>query len=296
MEFRMTTDLSVMQPKELAFNFEELYAAISEKTEKYRNLIVTEDGIAEAKKDRANLRKLADALNSEKIAVKKAFTRPLDEFESKVKQLIDLCKVPANEIDAQIKAYEEAKKAEKKALLEQHFMENIGDAAEYVTFEHIFDPKWLNATVLLDTAKLLIDEMCTRYKDDVSALNTMCESADTSTAYALRRAFQATKSLGNVMRVKSEIDRELRLQEERKANEEARRKALEELREREANNAPELSHARELPQVESDSTQISESENTDDAVEVCFRVRCTTEQLGALKTFLRENNIWYGRV
>ena len=80
MEFRMTTDLSVMQPKELTFNFEELYEAISEKTEKYRNLIVTEDGIAEAKKDRANLRKLADALNSEKIAQKKAFMKPYDDF------------------------------------------------------------------------------------------------------------------------------------------------------------------------------------------------------------------------
>lgn len=294
MEFRMTTDLSVMQPKELTFNFEELYEAISEKTEKYRNLIVTEDGIAEAKKDRANLRKLADALNSEKIAQKKAFMKPYDEFEAKVKKLIELCKVPANEIDAQIKAFEEAKKAEKKAVLEKHFIDSIGGAAEYVTFDLVFDPKWLNATVDVDTAKGAIEEACMRYKEDTDVLNGLCAECDTSTAYALKRAYKATRSLANVMHVKSEIDREVRLIQERKANEEARKKAAEALAAKEENSTPELCCAPDLTHAIS-----SENENNEPDMlmhELCFRVRVTDEQLAALKAFLVENNIWYGRV
>lgn len=296
MEFRMTTDLSVMQPKELIFNFEELYTLISEKTEKYRNLIVTEDGIAEAKKDRANLRKLADALNAEKIAQKKVFMKPYDEFEAKVKQLIDLCKVPANAIDVQIKAFEEEKKAEKKAELEQHFIQNIGEAAEYVSFDDVFDPKWLNATVAVETAKETIAEICTRYIEDTGVLNGLCEEVDTSTAYALKRAYRATKSLSNVMRVKNEIDRELKLQAERKANEEARKQKEAELA---AKEDALVSHAQEFTDAQNKTLHNEETHaNTqpEETVEVAFRVTCTRTQLAALKSFLMDNGIRYGKV
>ena len=72
MEFRMTTDLSTaLKPQEITFNYEELKTALAEKLEKYKGLLVTEDGIAEAKKDRAMLRKVRDALNAEKVSVKK---------------------------------------------------------------------------------------------------------------------------------------------------------------------------------------------------------------------------------
>lgn len=298
MEFRMTTDLSVMQPKELSFNFEELHRAISEKTEKYRNLMVTEDGIAEAKKDRANLRKLADALNSEKIAIKKAFMKPYDEFEGKVKELIGLCKVPAEQIDVQIKAFEDAKRAEKRAELESHFLSVIEDAKEYVSFDDIFDPKWLNATVLIDTAKTFIDEICARYNEDVGVLNGLCEEVDVSSAYALKRAFKATRSLANVMRVKNEIDHELKLMAERKANEEARKRAEEERAQKEAEEQAMVERVQKFQNAVTAENVVPASDNIQqpEEVEVCFRVRCTAEQLGKLKAFLRDNNIWYGKV
>lgn len=292
MEFRMTTDLSVMQPKELAFNFEELYAFLSTQTEKYRNLLVTEDGLAEAKKDRANLRKLADALNSEKISIKKTFMKPYEDFEGKVKQLIELCKVPANEIDVQIKAFEEAKKAEKRAELETHFLSVIGGAKEYVSFDDIFDPKWLNATLLIDAAKVFIEEICARYNEDVGVLNGLCEEVDTSTAYALKRAFKATRSLANVMRVKSEIDREIKLQEERKANEEARQKQLQAM---ESNsNASKLTDA-VIPEDEPTAHTEQPTSPDDETMEIAFKVYCTRKQLAALKEFLVTNGIKYGR-
>ena len=49
MEFRMTTDLSTaLKPQEIAFNYDELKTQLAEKLEKYKGLLVTEDGIAEA--------------------------------------------------------------------------------------------------------------------------------------------------------------------------------------------------------------------------------------------------------
>ena len=299
MEFRMATDLSVMQPKELEFNFDELYKQLSEKVDKYRNVIVTEDGIAEAKKDRALLRKVADSINAEKIRIKKEWMAPCDEFEKKCKVLIGLCSAPAAEIDAQIKAFDEKKKVEKRAGLEAHFAANIGDAAEYVAFADVFDAKWLNATVALETAKLQIEETCARYKEDVEALKGMCEGADASTTYAIKRAYKSTRSIAHAIKVKNEIEQELRLQAERKASEAKKQKAEEELAVKQENPEIEESsrmcvlYARELTHGE---TSISGIEASDNNVEVCFRVRCSKEQLKALKVFLLENKIWYGRV
>lgn len=291
MEFRMETDLSVIQPNELAFNFEELHALIAEQTEKYKNLIVTEDGIAEAKKDRANLRKLADALNSEKIAAKKAFMKPYDEFEQKVKQLIDLCKTPAAEIDAQIKAFEEKKKAEKKARLAAHFSRCAGEAAEYVGFDVVFDPKWLNATVRAEDAEAQIEEICGRYKEDVSALNGMLEGADASTEYALKREYKATRSLVSVVRMKGMMEAARIVREERK-------KAEEKAACGEALKPTKADYAYEDAGIgtENEPDEETEQDAASADIEVCFRVRCTREQLGKLKGFLVENNIWYGRV
>lgn len=130
MEFRMTTDLSTaLKPQEITFNYEELKTALAEKLEKYKGLLVTEDGIAEAKKDRAMLRKVRDALNAEKVSVKKQWLTPYTDFENKVKELMEMCDAPAREIDEQIKNFENCKKQEKKEALQSFFNESIGEAS-----------------------------------------------------------------------------------------------------------------------------------------------------------------------
>lgn len=286
MEFRMTTDLSkALKPQEITFNYEELKTELAEKLEKYQGLLVTEDGIAEAKKDRAMLRKVRDALNGEKIAVKKQWMGPYADFEEKVKELIEMCDAPAREIDEQIKAFENCKKQEKKEALASFFGENIGEAAEYVSFDHIFDPKWLNTTVAMETAQEQIQEICSRYKEDTAVLTGMCNDVEPSVAAAMKRAYRATRSLSNAICVKQEIERETELARKRKEAEEARKAKEEEKK-------PEPSFA--MPSVTQQVEQLEKV--SEDVVEVCFRVRCTKEQLNGLKGYIVANGIWYGRV
>lgn len=288
MEFVMTTDLSVMNPSELVFNYEEIESYIIQRTERYRNLLVEEDDLANAKADRANLRKLATALNDQKISVKKAFMKPYDEFESKIKRLIALCDEPAKNIDEQIKAFEAAAKAKKKVELATHFNEHASYISEYVSFDDVFDPKWLNATVKLDVAKQQIEEICERYTNDVEALNGICESVDTATALSLKRCYKTTKSISRVVQTKAEIERELRTLAERKAAEEAARK------EKEAAEtvAPPVEEKSEPIPFEPEPKEMPFEET----VEVSFKVTCTKAKLALLKRFLVENGITYGKV
>ena len=71
---------------------------------------------------------------------------PWDAFEPKAKDLINLFDEPITLIDGQIKAFEEGRIAQKKALIEAIYTELVGDLADIIPLERIYNPKWENAT------------------------------------------------------------------------------------------------------------------------------------------------------
>ena len=285
MEFRMTTDLSTaLKPQEIAFNYDELKTQLAEKLEKYKGLLVTEDGIAEAKKDRAMLRKVRDALNAEKITVKKQWMEPYTEFEQKVKVLLEMCDAPAREIDEQIKVFEERKKREKRDKLEAVFREKIGTAGEYVPFEDIFDPKWLNVTCALEAATEQIEEICSRYVEDTLALEELCETVDSSTAVSLKARYRSTKSIACVLQAKKDIEREIAVREERRAQESIQ-------------NAASAEQPKENPaEAPVETPKTVEQYDGETKTVIRFQVKGTMEQLRTLQKFMQENGIEYGAI
>mgnify|MGYP004459441101 FL=1 len=298
MEFRMTTDLSTaLKPQEIAFNYDELKTQLAEKLEKYKGLLVTEDGIAEAKKDRALLRKVRDALNAEKITVKKQWMEPYTEFEQKVKVLLEMCDAPAREIDEQIKAFEERKKREKRDTLEAVFREKIGDAGEYVSFEDIFDPKWLNATCALETATEQVEEICSRYVEDTLALDELCETVDSSMAVSLKARYRSTKSIACVLQAKKDIEREIAAREERRKAEEARRMEAERRAQESIQDAVSAEQPKKNPaEAPKETPKPVEQYDGETKTVIRFQVKGTMEQLRALQKFMQENGIEYGAI
>ena len=65
MDFLVKTDLGAF-PQSIDFNFEEIKSELEEKLIKYKNLVVTEDGIKAAKADKAKLNKLAAAIEDKR--------------------------------------------------------------------------------------------------------------------------------------------------------------------------------------------------------------------------------------
>ncbi len=61
MEFILKTDLNLL-PKSIDFNFEEIKTELTGKLEYYNTLVVTEDAIKDAKKDKASLNSLKSAI------------------------------------------------------------------------------------------------------------------------------------------------------------------------------------------------------------------------------------------
>lgn len=138
-------ELDVKQTQgNITFDVSKLKKDITNAIKPYEKLVVTEDGVTEAKGMRAKLNKLEKAINDKKIEVKKDYLEPYTQFENEVKEIIGIIRQGTLNIDTQVKSYEEQAKVGKKEDIKK-FYESI--AIYGVDFDKLFDEKWLNSSV-----------------------------------------------------------------------------------------------------------------------------------------------------
>lgn len=278
MQFAITTDLTkAITVQEIAFNFDELKAELSASLEKYRGLVVTEESIADAKKARARLNALGKSINDEKISTKKQWNAPLETFIAKCGVLTGMVDEVSGEIDKKVKELEDENKRAKKANLIACFASEIGTAREFVTFDDIYDPKWMNTTVAEETAKEQIADLCERFKQDVGALKAI--EAEPATKVVLEQRYKATKSLADVLRMKNDIEARTKLEAEAAERRAAERAAAQE---------------RVVPAPEPHYQPAASAPAATQTVR--FQVTTTPAKLALLKQFLLDNDITYGAI
>lgn len=281
--FELRTDFSTL-PQVIDFNFAEMKSYLTENLEKYKTLVVTEDAISAAKADRAKLRKLADTINQHKIAIKKDYMTPYTEFEYKIKELISLIDEATQNIDGQVKSSETLAKEEKRAALEKFFAENAEETAEVLTFEKIFNQKWLNATYSLDTAEADIISAIKKARTDLDLIR---KTGGKYTA-AMIEDYAQYRDMTSAMNKKLILEMREKLEEERKEKNEAAARAIEE----EKRKREEL-HA-QLENTQDPQPAATPAEETMEVID--FRVWVTPEQKMKLRDFIVTNKIKYGRV
>lgn len=247
-------------------NFEEVEAYIKDLLKEYDGAIFTEESKGYAKKELAKLRAEKKELNDNLRDAKKKYMAPWDTFEPNVKELINLFDEPITLIDGQVKAFEEDRIAQKKALIEAIYTELVGDLADIIPLERIYNPKWENATT---KEKAIREEVLAQATAARIALNTIRGMRSDAESKALDvykqtlslpeaisciNAYEAQKA--EILRKEQERQREEELErirrEERKALEEreAQRRAAEEAleeqrRQLEAEKQAAVEHARE---------------------------------------------------
>ena len=131
-------------------NYDEVKAFLSEQLEHYRNVAYSENGLKDAKADRADLRKLKKAIADKRKDIKAVYMAPYLTVEEKLKELESLIQEPLDEIDAFIKQAESRAKEQKKDAIKEYYdlhSDSLGDIADLV-FESgsFFDEKWTNAS------------------------------------------------------------------------------------------------------------------------------------------------------
>ena len=113
-------------------------------------------------------------------------------------------------IDGQIKAMENEVKEQKRKDLESFFTEKVGDLADYIRFDDIYDPRWLNATFSADEARNIIlgklDDTAADL-ETIRGMNSPYESgmlAEYSKSLDLRKAMAEAKRLEAIQRAEEE--------------------------------------------------------------------------------------------
>ena len=290
MELRIANPQENWLTEQILWNNEELKAAIAEKVKDYKTIAYTEDSLADMKKDRAGLNKLKNAFEDERKRVKKICMEPYEKFEQQVREITVLIDEPIKLIDSQVKEIDERRKVAKKEEIKALFA-SIGFQT-FVSLDMIWDEKWLNATVTLSKIEEQMKSRMYRIGSDVLTINNLPEfSFEAMEVYKstldVNQAIQEGHRLANIQKQKLEAERIKKEQEIRKEKEAAEQ---EEVVTQSITSVPAYEVVKEAVE------EVAEDKKEEPVLQLDFRVWGTKEQLMALRNYMKENHLKFGKV
>lgn len=268
---RLNTPIEELIPAMIAFNNAELLAEVKNRLATYQGRIYDETSISAAKADRATLNKFMDALNSERLRIKKVYTAPLDKFTAEVNEVIDTVKVVMLEIDGQVKTYTEKQKAEKLVECKEYFASVLpAELAGFIRYEKIHKDEWLNASKKMPAVKKDIDAIIEKIKAELVTIEAL--GSDTTELKAMYfEGLSLTDTITAYERRKAEKQR------------------IEQAKAEAERIAAEKKNAETTPEKQPET--VAQVEEPAKLFTIAFKVTGTAEQLNALKAYMSENGL-----
>lgn len=131
----------------IASNMDALEAHVKKVVADYEGAtydLTSAQAIKDAKHDRSYLNGIKKEIDERRKAVKREYSKPLDAFERRCKQITAIIDEAAGNIKAQLDQAEEERKARAYAKLQEHYEEFAGLLAPVVPYERFHEPQWLN--------------------------------------------------------------------------------------------------------------------------------------------------------
>ena len=289
MQLILRSPIEELIPQMIAFNNKELMSQVKEALEKYEGMVYTDENITDAKKDKAELNKFTKALNDERIRIRKLYEQPYTKFKDEVDEVINLIENTTQKIDKQIISYTDEIQAKKLAEIKDFYNTEIGQFANFIRFDQIFEKSYLNASKSIKSIKEEVAEKIAKISEDINAIEALkSENESTLKAYYFRTLNLSTALIEND-RMNAEKARIIEAQEQarvRKEQAEAQAQA----------NTP-VQH--EQPQIEAETVSEKMQEILPQKTTMYtfrFEVQGTIEQLKALKACMQDNGINYSKI
>ena len=183
-------------------NFAELKVAVAKKVMKYQGLVFADEDIKEAKSTKAELKKMIDTLEGNRKAIKRKWNDPYLEFEAKVKEIVSIIERPMNDIDVQIRDFEERRKADKEVqvrdAIEYQLAGIVGEKQAFIRQAGIaWDDRWLNATMSMTQVGSDISEQISKMIREINTIQDICEDDDMLSDLLVE--YQRTKDLAGTL-------------------------------------------------------------------------------------------------
>lgn len=282
--------------KKIDWNFEDLKTEITASAQEYETSVYTDDTIKAAKADRAKLNNFVNALNSKRTEIRKELLKPDEKFGQEIKELTGIVQRAINNIDDQIKGYEQRLREEKTTKVREFYEENIHDLASVLPFERVFKSEYANASTTMKSIKEDILSLIQRVGEGLAIINEV----DSKFAGDMKEVFLRTYDIGAAMAERNRLevaDEKRKAYEEEQARKKAEREAAMQSQTSRVINAgkapaPAQRSAREVPRPQPQQQEPPVMETVEDPVHILdFRVHATKGQLEKLKEFLKTNNI-----
>lgn len=290
------------------WNYEAVKQWISDGLAAYEGRVYTEDTVAEAKRDRANLNKLSKAIEDKRKELKSVYLTPYNSFEAQAKELVAMIKKQSDAIDAQVKAYDQKRRDEKlEKIKTELYAPMIGDLAELVPYQRLHDPKWLNVTVSMGAVSEALAEKIERITAGLTALDKLSLPEDVAgdVKSVFLRNFDLAEAIAEKDRILDERERMVRYlaaQSAARATQEDREEMTPPVEEK-----PSATQKVGTGEIQEPSSWGHENDKeaqetgvgknaAESLMQLDFRVWVTHSQMMALREFLVSNNIKYGKV
>lgn len=222
-------------------------------------IVTTEDNLADRKKDRAEINKMAAGLDRERKDIEKGWKGYLAPLTDAYKKAFEDLNAEIKTIDRGLDEFEQARIAERNAKINEIFglIEKPSEIADWIALSDIFNKKWLNISYTEKQIRKDIEDEFANLKfsyDTVISLNHKYQEDGLQVlrdSKDLQRAIAKMTALADQERI---IEERRKAEEERKAAEKARleaeKKAEEERRAEEARREEEARKAEEARREE----------------------------------------------
>ena len=129
-----TVEDNIIEAKEYALQLKEYYST----------LVFNNEQISEAREERASINKIVKKIADYRKDIVAEFKKPIETFETTAKETEKILKETADFVDVQVKNFEYKEKEIRKANAKKIYDINIEELKELVSFEKLFNDKWLN--------------------------------------------------------------------------------------------------------------------------------------------------------
>lgn len=159
----------------ISTNLDSLKAELSDISEQYKGVVITEKTVPDAKKDLARLRAIVKDIEDRRKSVKNEWNAPYKAFEAEVKAALEIINEPIEEIDKQIKEFAKQGKSLKEQHVRELYQQEVVDKGyeEYLPFASIFNEKWLNKSTPDSDIIFDLNGAVTKVRADMDAITAL---------------------------------------------------------------------------------------------------------------------------
>lgn len=159
----------------IIWNEDEVSAALEEMLAAYKGRQYTPEDIKGAKADRAAVNRIEKQLSAAQKAVTDLYKQPVEDFAAKMRLYRAKTKEVSDAINQQVRAVEQAQRAEKMDTLAAIYRSNArAEIKELIPFERLADERWGNASFSSAEARRELLARIETCKAEINTLREMC--------------------------------------------------------------------------------------------------------------------------